>query len=214
MTDKRSDPPGLAVWWLQYACPAKDNEALTGDLIERFREGKTRGWFWRQVLIAFAVGVLGEIRVHWPYFCYSIIGTALSWFYFAAASRTVWGWLHRSEWYWPWSELALELGGSFLLALAALSVLAAGLIIERSFHWIWLARTAAASLVLITLGHFSIDFFPWLLHPDPAHPGARGVLIIPVGVQVLLSFSAFLAAAWLGCLSPWPNAEPERQAKP
>ena len=69
MSDKKPDLPRLAVWWLRQACPAKDSEALTGDLIERFREGKTRGWFWRQVLIAFAVGVLGEIRVHWPYFC-------------------------------------------------------------------------------------------------------------------------------------------------
>jgi len=70
MSDGKTDPPRGAIWFLQNACPG-DNEALTGDLIVRFREGRTHAWFWRQVLIAFAVGVLGEIRRHGPHFCYA-----------------------------------------------------------------------------------------------------------------------------------------------
>jgi len=54
--------------------PGSHNDALTGDLIERFREGQTRGWFWRQVLIAFAVGVAREIQWHWQAFCYAAAG--------------------------------------------------------------------------------------------------------------------------------------------
>jgi hypothetical protein len=44
MSDKESDPPGLAVWWLQHACPAKDNEALTGTSSRGFaKEKRTAG---------------------------------------------------------------------------------------------------------------------------------------------------------------------------
>lgn len=54
MNNRTTNPPESAIWFLRHACPG-DNEALAGDLIERFREGQTRGWFWKQVLIAFAV---------------------------------------------------------------------------------------------------------------------------------------------------------------
>ena len=68
MSGKKSNPPRLAIWWLRHACPGSDNNALTGDLIERFHEGQSVGWLWRQVLSAFAVGVVCEIQRHWPHF--------------------------------------------------------------------------------------------------------------------------------------------------
>jgi len=202
MISKKSNPPRLAIWWLRHGCPGSNNDALTGDLIERFREGQTRSWFWRQVLIAFAVAVLGEIRLHWLHFCYAIAGTALTWFYRDAyALRHVPGWLHWTELSWPWSQLAFELSRPALLALVALSVLAAGLVIERSFRWVCLLRTAAINLTLITVGHFSSDFLPWLSRPVPGDPHIR-FFIIPGEAQILLLFCSFLVAAWLGCLSP------------
>jgi PadR family transcriptional regulator PadR len=80
------------------------NEARTGDLIERFREGQTRGWFWWQVLIAFAHGILSEIRRHWPHFCYAIAGVTMP----AFLGKIVHGarlWFHWSSVPWPWSQL-------------------------------------------------------------------------------------------------------------
>ena len=59
MSDRRSNPPKCAIRFLQNVCPG-DNEALTGDLIERFREGQTRAWFWKQVLIAFSLAGCGK----------------------------------------------------------------------------------------------------------------------------------------------------------
>ena len=125
MTGKKSNPPRLAIWWLRHACPGSDNDALTGDLVERFREGQTRGWFWRQVLIASAVGVLGEIRRHWPHFCYAIAGVMTFLFWDAHALRHLPGWLHWGDLPWPLSQLVFELSRPALLAVAALSVLAA-----------------------------------------------------------------------------------------
>jgi hypothetical protein len=194
--------PGLAIWWLRHACPGS-NDALTGDLIERFREGQTRGWFWRQVLIAFIVSVLGEVRRHWPHFCYAIVGTPVTLFFWDAhALRHVPGWFHWNELPWPWSQLAFELSRPAFLALAALSVLAAGLVIQRSFRWvslIWvsLLRTGVFNLALIALVHYSIEL--WLLGGHPVE-------------WWCMFFSTFLVAAWLGCVSPRRAREFERQA--
>jgi hypothetical protein len=102
MSNTKSNPHRLAIWCLRHACPGSDIEALTGDLIERFREGQTRGWFWRQVLIAFAVGVLGEIRRHWPHFCYAIAGGVMTWLFWGAhALRHLPDWLHWGDLPWP-----------------------------------------------------------------------------------------------------------------
>lgn len=112
---------------------------------------------------------------------------------------------------WPFSQLVLDLSPWALLALTALPVLAVGLVISRTFRWVSLLRTALINLALITLGHLSLDFFPCLLRPAPDNP-SHNFLIIPPVVQVLLFFSTFLVAAWLGCISPRHAEESERQA--
>jgi hypothetical protein len=58
MNSERSQPPTLASWLLRHLCSTKDHEALTGDLYERFGEGQSERWFWRQVLIAILVAAV------------------------------------------------------------------------------------------------------------------------------------------------------------
>jgi hypothetical protein len=41
-----------------------DKEYLAGDLIEQFRAGRTRLWYWRQVLLAIAVHAAADIRTY------------------------------------------------------------------------------------------------------------------------------------------------------
>jgi hypothetical protein len=85
---------------------------------------------------------------------YAIAGTAMP----AILWKSVLGARLRSHWWtlpWPWSQLVFELSPTALLALAALPALAAGLVIN---------------LALIALGHYSIDFLPWLLRPGPGEP--------------------------------------------
>lgn len=57
MSDTKRNPPTLALWLLRHGCVGPYNEALVGDLIERLREGQTRGWFWKQVFIALVFSV-------------------------------------------------------------------------------------------------------------------------------------------------------------
>lgn len=45
-------PPRLAAWILQEFGPERNQEALAGDLIEAFQQGRSRIWYWRQVLAA------------------------------------------------------------------------------------------------------------------------------------------------------------------
>ena len=53
MTERK--PPRLAVWLLKRRGGSPENEALLGDLIEEFENGRSSGWFWRQTFEAFTV---------------------------------------------------------------------------------------------------------------------------------------------------------------
>ena len=56
-------PPRLALWFLNHFLGGENAEAISGDLIERFN-GRSRAWFWRQVLWTTALGNIQEIRGH------------------------------------------------------------------------------------------------------------------------------------------------------
>jgi len=215
MSRGESNPPKAAIWLLRHARPGSHNQALTGDLIEQFREGRSRGWFWKQVLIAIAAGVLGEVRRHWPHFCYAVAGTVMPAFLWKSVEDAP-RFLHWWGLPWPWSQLILECSRPSLLAFAALPVLAATLVIQGAFRWVRLLRTAMINLTFITLGHYLLgvlDSFPSLRRPVPGNPNVFTILIMPPSVMVLLIFSSFLIAAWLGCRSPRHADELAERAK-
>ena len=199
MNSDRSNPPKFGVWLLQLL---DDRDALTGDLVERFREGQTRGWFWKQALVAIGVHVMTDVHRHWPHFCYAIAGTAMRFFFMGALLPR---WLHWWNLPFPWSLLVSELSRPALLALAALPVLAFGLILSQAFHLRFLIRTAAINLSLITVGHFLPDLCPWLLRTDPNYPHFRTFIFPHIVIPVML-FLNFLASAWLAC--PLPRRTP------
>ncbi len=49
---KTSSPPRLAVFLLEHFGPEFNQEALAGDLLEGLQEGRSKRWYWRQVLAA------------------------------------------------------------------------------------------------------------------------------------------------------------------
>ncbi len=57
-------PPKLATWLLARLGCSPDNDAVLGDLAERYQEGMPASWYWKQALIAIAVSTLAEIRDH------------------------------------------------------------------------------------------------------------------------------------------------------
>lgn len=48
-------PPALATWMLDHLSSRGSNEALSGDLLEAFRTGRSAGWYWYQVIAAIAI---------------------------------------------------------------------------------------------------------------------------------------------------------------
>jgi len=55
-------PPKFATWLLQHFGSSVDNDAVLGDLAERFREGKHPAWYWKQTLVAIVVSAFEDIR--------------------------------------------------------------------------------------------------------------------------------------------------------
>ena len=53
---RSAHPPKLATWVLRRL--GSHNEALAGDLLEEYQRGRSKLWYWRQVLIAVSVGQL------------------------------------------------------------------------------------------------------------------------------------------------------------
>ena len=60
---KPAKPPALATWLVEHLNPGSCNEALIGDLLEQFSQGRSVTWYWRQVLFVILLGFLKEWRI-------------------------------------------------------------------------------------------------------------------------------------------------------
>jgi hypothetical protein len=57
------EPPRMAVWLLkQWASPYR-RESLLGDLLEMYRAGRSRTWYWRQVMAALILARARALRL-------------------------------------------------------------------------------------------------------------------------------------------------------
>jgi hypothetical protein len=53
-------PPALATWLVEHSKTGGKNEALSGDLLEQFSQGRSVSWYWRQAIVAMLLGVAKE----------------------------------------------------------------------------------------------------------------------------------------------------------
>src|SRR5215469_17604164 len=151
MSNERSQPPTLAVFLLRHLCPKDNREVLIGDLIESFRDGRSDGWFWRQVLIALLVGVSKGLRLHWPQICFAVAGTLVivleSWIIRVPAIERLR--VPGISLQWPLST-AYDFGfHAALTALMLQPLLAVLLLLGRVFSWASLLRTFLISFLLV-----------------------------------------------------------------
>jgi len=58
---RSEQPPRIAAWMLRHFGCSPNNDAVIGDLDERYRLGRSRLWYWRQTLIAIAIGLFHEV---------------------------------------------------------------------------------------------------------------------------------------------------------
>jgi hypothetical protein len=60
---KSSKPPALATWLVEHVVPGDKNEALAGDLLEQFGQGRSASWYWRQVFVAMLMGLSKKLLI-------------------------------------------------------------------------------------------------------------------------------------------------------
>ena len=201
MKKNENDPPELAIWLLKHVCPG-DQEALTGDLVERFCEGRSPGWVWKQVLVAIAIAMLTGIRRHWPQITYALAGSAMI---LAAPANAYLRAQALAHWWilpFPLSMLVWFLSPAALLAAAAMPVLIVSLLLNGACRWRVLLRTWLFSLMLITILPFLV-FLPSFNQQSVKWPAA------PFTV-----FYSLLISAWLGCRSSRRVRHTAKQANP
>lgn len=58
----RRDPPVVATWLLKRFGAGRYSESMAGDLIEQYGQGRSRAWYWRQVVLAILVARAGALH--------------------------------------------------------------------------------------------------------------------------------------------------------
>ena len=58
---KPTNPPALATKLLESLVPQRTSEALLGDLIEQYEAGRSRTWYWQQVILALVISAGREV---------------------------------------------------------------------------------------------------------------------------------------------------------
>ena len=56
--------PSLARWLLQHFGSSPNNDAIMGDIAEQYAQGRSRIWYWQQVVTAIALGMITECWNH------------------------------------------------------------------------------------------------------------------------------------------------------
>ena len=57
-------PPTLATWLLRHFGCSPNNVAIIGDLDERYRQGRSYMWYWKQVIVTTAASFFQEVKSH------------------------------------------------------------------------------------------------------------------------------------------------------
>jgi hypothetical protein len=55
-----SKPPAVATWLLEHLQSGSRKDHITGDLMEAYQRGRSRAWYWKQVLAAITVSFCQE----------------------------------------------------------------------------------------------------------------------------------------------------------
>ncbi len=74
-------PPFFPTWLLKQLGCSSNNDAVLGDLVERYQQGKTAAWYWKQSLVAVIVSAFNEVRGHkWLAARAVLVGWILFWY--------------------------------------------------------------------------------------------------------------------------------------
>jgi hypothetical protein len=157
----RRRPPRLAEWLLTRA-PGPLTDALAGDLAEEFTRGRSRVWYWRQVLAAVAVGV------PWPL----LLLVAVSAYVFPVPA---FNWLlpWRARFYvtlaWPLQLVTADAVGISTYGIIPLVAVAIHLAAARRFRVRAYCAAMLPLFLTLILGEAALTILVNLSPPSPHH---------------------------------------------
>jgi hypothetical protein len=183
VSKKQSHLPKLAFFLLQKLYPRPTREPLMGDLLEQFKEGRSNGWLWRQVLAALGVAAFRQLRLILPEIC--VVAAAVT-----AICVFPWGLIFPVETMdkpngteWILNILAVEA----LTGLVVWPLFAAFLMLRKAFTWDQSLQISALTSALLLGGDALLR--EWSLRHAVQQPSNA---ILLVRLQVLCIIIALL----------------------
>jgi hypothetical protein len=195
----KSNPPLLATWLLEHFIRGEDSEALAGDLLEEFGQGRSISWYRYQVLVAILLTLSKKLRARWICFLFAVVvSSAVSfrqiWQSFEFEGLFTWG----IQLPWPASlafTVALWSASEGMIFFVAFAVY---LITIRRFNRRNFSKGALVALVPLSLGNLALPWI-WVWHPP--------MVIFYTVIWRLPLFSSLILATWAV-----PPATPQRQS--
>jgi hypothetical protein len=211
----------LARWLLtRFGC-SPNNEAVIGDLDERFQAGRSGAWYWRQVFIAIWSSLFTELRLHrmlavraliagWILvFTYitlllklinpllmNLVQRAMPGYPSGWLNDVIWNitphwWAYRNYYVYPTAVSVVR------ITLSCAAMVLIGWIIARTY-----APHHRASVLLLVLTLYGISFASLCLQMTRAVDNSGLFLAAGDFVINLVAFSAALAGMWFVHVDP------------
>lgn len=185
-----SKVPAIPAWFVDHVACSLDNNALLGDLAERFAEGRSAAWYWKQAAVSIIASLFAQIRREPSTILRGVTA----------------GWLI----YWPLGYVIFHFG-FYELALVSLQVDDPDLLIGSWAPPVWYHTakfgtiyTYGANLIATALMVGISVFSGWILSAL-FRPSSRAVLLV-FSVTVLVSwvfYSATRGGFVAGATLPW-----------
>jgi hypothetical protein len=98
---RSEQPPRLATCLLKHFGCSPNKDAVIGDLDERYANGRSASWYWRQVLISIITSVVVEVRAHKLHAVrVLVLGWLLLFPLFWLQTNTLWALVQMSPHFW------------------------------------------------------------------------------------------------------------------
>src|SRR5271170_3694771 len=195
---KPRNAPSLANWILEHLTLGGSDEALAGDLEEEFRRGRSRGWYWRQVLAVIVIGYFRQLQTQWlaVVFAFLWVGVgATSWYRFLVSIDRR-GNFAGSMWKLPWPysticEVAMWIASAlpFVWIGSALYLLIYSVVLRRNcIQHAPRGLLMSAVVWLVSMIAMVLPFFLFVeTHGVPSHVYMRLMTDLPLFLALLTS---------------------------
>jgi hypothetical protein len=196
---RSSKLPAAATWLLEHLQSGSRNDHITGDMMEAYQSGRSRAWYWKEVLSAIFVSFCQEIVAH-PVL--AVRATAIGWaiylsYQYGVGPRVLTPLVQRFlPWLWtlPFSPWVL-IWGPLAFSIHALS----GWIVGQ------LHRSHRTAMVLIFATSISLFEIPQVLPWIWVHVSWGQYSFLPTDLSILVLPLAILFGGLWGASQPSPS---------